>query len=222
MSDQQAPAPFSIQNAAAAEMIHNNFRIGFAPEVEEQVAAIRRGPSESPNDCKCLLWSSIDNDTSRDLDQVEYAEQTADGIRILIGIADVAGTVARDSPIDRHAADQTLTVYTAVHNFPMLPLELSTDLTSLNEDQPRSAVVVEFTVTPDGQRIRTRIYEAEVQNHAQLAYSKVGPWLEGTANADAKVARRCRSAGPAQAAGRGRPRSPRPACPQRSTRVQPQ
>ncbi|RXH57358.1 RNB domain-containing ribonuclease [Granulicella sibirica] len=188
MSDQQSPAPFSIQNAAAAEMIHNNFRIGFAPEVEEQVAAIRREPAELPNDCKSLLWSSIDNDTSRDLDQVEYAERTPDGIRVLVGIANVAGTVAKDSPIDRHAADQTLTVYTAVHNFPMLPLELSTDLTSLNEDRPRSAVVVEFTVTPDGQRTRTRIYEAEVLNHAQLAYSRVGPWLEGTADPDAKVA----------------------------------
>ena len=188
MSDQHPPAPFSIQNAAAAEMLHNNFHLGFTPESDAQLASIRTTPPLLPNDCKSLLWSSIDNDTSRDLDQVEYAERTPSGIRVLVGIADVAGTVPKDSPIDRHAADQTLTVYTAVHNFPMLPLELSTDLTSLNEGQPRPAVIVEFTVTPDGQRTSTKIYEAEVLNKAQLAYSRVGPWLEGTAGPDDKVA----------------------------------
>jgi VacB/RNase II family 3'-5' exoribonuclease len=188
MSDLHSSAPFSLQNAANAEMIKNGFHLGFGPEVVAQVAAIRAGDLPAATDLKGLLWSSIDNDTSRDLDQIEWAERTPDGIRVLVGIADVASRVEKGTPIDQHAADQTMTVYTAVHNFPMLPLELSTDLTSLNEAEPRLAHVLEYTVTPDGQRVKSSISLAVVENKAQLAYSKVGPWLEGTAEADEKVA----------------------------------
>ncbi|SFS21118.1 exoribonuclease-2 [Granulicella pectinivorans] len=188
MSDSHSPSPFSLQNAANAEMIKNGFHLGFAPEVEAQVATLREGGLPDETDLRGLLWSSIDNDTSRDLDQIEWAERTADGIRVLVGIADVASRVERGTPIDLHAADQTLTVYTAVHNFPMIPLELSTDLTSLNEGQERLAHVLEFTVTPDGRRVKSGISLARVENKAQLAYSRVGPWLEGTAEADEKVA----------------------------------
>jgi VacB/RNase II family 3'-5' exoribonuclease len=96
--------------------------------------------------------------------------------------------VLKDTPIDDHAAEQTQTVYTAVRNFPMLPNELSTDLTSLNEDEDRAAMVVEFVVDAHGAVGQTSIYRAVVRNKAQLAYSKVGPWLEQTAAPDAKVA----------------------------------
>ena len=88
-------------------------------------------------DLRGLLWSSIDNDTSRDLDQIEVAERVDGGIRVRVGVADVSASVLKDTPIDRHAAEQTQTVYTAVRNFPMLPKELSTDLTSLNENEDR-------------------------------------------------------------------------------------
>jgi exoribonuclease-2 len=169
-------------------MIKNGFHLGFAPEVEAQVAGIRGGDLPAATDLSGLLWSSIDNDTSRDLDQIEWAERTADGIRVLVGVADVASRVAKGTAIDLHAADQTLTVYTAVHNYPMLPLELSTDLTSLNEGEARLAHVLEFTVTPDGQRMKSSITVARVVNKAQLAYSRVGPWLEGVAEPDEKVA----------------------------------
>jgi VacB/RNase II family 3'-5' exoribonuclease len=184
----ESHAPFSLQNAAKAEMISNGFHIGFPAETEHQLAEIRAAPRTSAKDLTSLLWSSIDNDTSRDLDQIEYAEVAAAGIRVLVGIAAVADSVLMNTPVDRHAADQTLTVYTAAVNFPMLPLELSTDLTSLNEQQPRPALIVEYTVTPDGQRMGCAIYMAEVRNRAQLAYSRVGSWLEGAAQPDAKVA----------------------------------
>src|SRR6202008_5021783 len=91
-------------------------------------------------------------------------------------------------PLDRHAADQTQSVYTAVKNFSMLPVELSTDMTSLNENQDRTAHVIEFLVDAEGVVGAGSIYSAVVRNKAQLAYSKVGPWLEGSSAADAKVA----------------------------------
>ena len=188
MSATHAPAPFSLHNAANAEMLRDGFHLGFSPEVEAQVAGLRDIVLPAAKDLRGLLWSSIDNDTSRDLDQIEWAERTVDGIRVLVGIADVGSMVAKGTPIDEHAADQTLTVYTAVQNYPMLPLELSTDRTSLNEGQTRLAHVLEYTVTPDGQRVKCGISVALVENKAQLAYSKVGPWLEGTGEADPKVA----------------------------------
>jgi VacB/RNase II family 3'-5' exoribonuclease len=184
--------PFDLAASAVGEMVREGFHIGPAPGGVEQVAAIRASlaaESKHPEhlDLRGLLWSSIDNDTSRDLDQIEYAERVAAGIRVLIGVADVSAAVAKDTPLDKSAAAQTQTVYTAVHQFPMLPFELCTDLTSLNEGQDRDAVVVEFTVDGEGSLQSTKIYPALVRNRAQLAYSRVGPWLEGTAPPDAKL-----------------------------------
>jgi exoribonuclease-2 len=188
-----ATHPFDLAASASAEMIREGFRPGFPTGSEEQVEEIRADghaarPGGLVRDMRMLLWSSIDNDTSRDLDQIEVAERVDGGIRVIVGVADVSASVLKDTPIDDHAAEQTQTVYTAVRNFPMLPNELSTDLTSLNEDEDRAAMVVEFVVDAQGTVGQTSIYRAAVRNKAQLAYSKVGPWLEGTAGPDAKVA----------------------------------
>lgn len=173
-------------------MVREGFHTEFPDGGEAQVAAIRAAEGAKPDtevrDLRGLLWSSIDNDTSRDLDQIEVAERVGDGVRVRVGVADVSGSVGKDTPLDRHAADQTQTVYTAVRNFSMLPTELSTDLTSLNEEEDRAAMVVEFVVDVEGKVQETSIYKAEVRNRAQLAYSHVGPWLEGKAGPDAKVA----------------------------------
>lgn len=173
-------------------MVREGFHPDFPDGSDAQVASIRAkavaAPGEDVRDLCGLLWSSIDNDTSRDLDQIEVAERLGEGIRVQVGVADVSDAVTKDSPLDRHAADQTQTVYTAVRNFSMLPVELSTDLTSLNENETRAAVVVEFTVGVDGALSGTGIYRAVVENKAQLAYSRVGPWLEGKGAADQKVA----------------------------------
>jgi len=184
-------APFDLAASARGEMVHEGFHIGEVPGTEEQLAEIRGAlaaetSDSSRKDLRGLLWSSIDNDTSRDLDQLEYAERTADGIRVLVAIADVSAAVKLGSPLDLAAADQTQTVYTAVHNFPMLPNELSTDLTSLNEDEDRRAMVVEFTVDAKGLPTNTSIYAATVRNTAQLAYSMVGPFLEGKPREDGR------------------------------------
>lgn len=179
---------FDLAASARAEMIHEGFDPDFPPGTPAQLARIRSHPAPAPDpavrDLRELLWSSIDNSTSRDLDQIEFAEKTAAGTRVLIGIADVDSDVERGSPIDDHAAEQTTTVYTAVRNFPMLPEELSTGLTSLNENEDRLAVVIEFVVAPDGSLADSTIYRALVRNKAQLAYESVGPWLEGGAAPD--------------------------------------
>ena len=174
-------------------MIREGFHPGFPAGTEEQIEEIRAN-GHAPQavggvqDMRALFWSSIDNDTSRDLDQIEVAERVNGGIRVRVGIADVSSSVFKGTPIDKHAADQTQTVYTAVKNFPMLPNELSTDLTSLNENEDRAADVVEFMVDAQGVVGESSIYTAVVRNKAQLAYSKVGPWLEDTGGPDAKVA----------------------------------
>jgi VacB/RNase II family 3'-5' exoribonuclease len=187
---------FDLGASAYAEMIKNGFHPDFPAGSDAQVAAIRAavdGPTNSQPDPKVRdlrgpWWSSIDNDSSKDLDQVEMAERVDGGIRVRVAIANVASVVAKGSPLDLHAAGQTQTVYTAVRNFPMLPAELSTDLTSLNQDVDRAALVTEYVVDAQGNLTGQTIYRAAVRNLAQLAYSKVGPWLENTGPADAKVA----------------------------------
>ncbi len=178
--------PFDLARAALDDMHAAGFHPEFAPEVQpqlQQIEATFANPQPTPGieDLRHLPWSSIDNDTSRDLDQIEVADRVTSGIRLRVAIGDVAAAVEKGSPIDRHAQAQTQTIYTAVHNFPMLPLELSTGLTSLNENADRLAVMMTFTVTPAGTLTDESVSLALVRNRAQLAYSRVGPWLERTA-----------------------------------------
>src|SRR5215469_11449525 len=178
---------FDLARAALDEMHEAGFKPEFGPGVAEQVNEIRvelrkefaqAQPGFGVPDLRSLAWSSIDNDTSRDLDQIEVAERVADGIRIHVAIGDVASAVEKDSPIDQHAKGQTQTIYTAVKNFPMLPLELSTGMTSLNENGDRMAVMMSFTVGANGAMSDEQISKAWVRNRAQLAYSRVGPWID--------------------------------------------
>ena len=140
-------------------------------------------------DQRDLLWCSIDNDDSRDLDQLSVSAPSRDGrVRILVAIADVDASVSADSPIDEHARVNTTSVYTAARIFPMLPLRFSTDLTSLVEDADRLAVVVEMTVDEDGTVAKSDIYRASVRNRARLTYNEVGAWLGGSGPIPASVA----------------------------------
>jgi VacB/RNase II family 3'-5' exoribonuclease len=180
---------FDLIAAARQEMIDHGFDPDFPKGSDAQIAQIRtRHPDAGLRDLRNLPWSSIDNDTSRDLDQIEVAERTPGGILVRVAIADVDSSVDQRSPIDRHASDQTTSVYTGVKTFPMLPEELSTDLTSLNENQDRMAMVIEYVVAPDGSIGSPDIYRALVRNHAQLAYNAVGAWLESSDAAPPKLA----------------------------------
>ena len=135
---------------------------------------------ESVRDLTSLLWASIDNDDSHDLDQLTVAEALpGDKIKILVAIADVDSLVKNGSAIDEHARHNTTSVYTAAMIFPMLPEKLSTDLTSLNVNEDRLALIIEMVLGEDGSLQASDIYRARVRNHAQLAYASVGAWLEG-------------------------------------------
>jgi exoribonuclease-2 len=163
-------------------LIENGFEPEFSGAVKGQLHEIEGRPSvsgEGARDLTHLLWSSIDNASSRDLDQIEYAERAPDGIRVLVGIADVDAVVKKDSPIDRHAARNTVTVYTQAGIFPMLPEELSTGLTSLNKGEDRQAIVCEMLVKDNGDVPKSQFYRAIVRNRAKLAYETIGPWLDG-------------------------------------------
>ncbi|MHB8215852.1 MAG: RNB domain-containing ribonuclease [Candidatus Sulfotelmatobacter sp.] len=183
-----------LQAAAKDIMRQHGFEPDFPPAVEQQLVQLRANPpaiAAAPDvqDLRKLLWSSIDNDTSRDLDQIEVAERLPnDDVKVRVGIADLDVFVAKDSAIDQHAAKETTTVYAGVRNFPMLPEELSTGKTSLLENQDRLSVVVEFVVHGDGQVTSSNVYRALVRNQAQLQYNSVGAWLEGRATAPPKVA----------------------------------
>jgi exoribonuclease-2 len=182
-----------LQELARQEMVANGFEPAFPPAAEAQLAAITsRPPAIAPGgdvrDLRSLLWSSIDNDTSRDLDQIEVAELLPGGVvRVLVGIADVDAFVAAHTPIDDHAGIEATTVYAGVKNFPMLPNALSTGATSLLEGADKLCLVVE-TVVAGGIVQRSDVYRAVVRNKAQLTYDAVGAWLESRAAPPAKVA----------------------------------
>jgi VacB/RNase II family 3'-5' exoribonuclease len=163
----------------------------FPPDALRQAAALTGPPqtTEEPvRDLRGMLWCSIDNDDSRDLDQLSVAEPISDGAaRVLVAVADVDAAVSRSSPLDRHAAVNTTSVYTPAEIFPMLPEKLSTDLTSLAENEDRLALVVEFTTAADGSLTRSDVYGATVRNRAKLAYNAVAAWLDDRAAAPPAV-----------------------------------
>ena len=189
-----SPSHTDLQVIAKQIMIDHGFGPDFPPEVPAQLAQLRAHPPQvaatgAVRDLRQLLWSSIDNDTSRDLDQIEVAERLPNGdVKVMVGIADVDAFAPKQTPIDLHAARETTTVYAGVRNFPMLPEELSTGLTSLLENQDRLSMVCEFVVAAPGTVTGGQLYRALVRNQAQLQYNSLGAWLEGKAAAPPKVA----------------------------------
>jgi len=175
-------------------MLDHGFHPDFSKAAQQEVQSLSTHhvpPRQATAyvDLREVLWSSIDNDTSRDLDQIEFAEEVRDGsVHVQIAISDVDAYVPAGSAIDGHAAEQTTTVYTGVHNFSMLPDELSTGLTSLLEGEDRLSIVYEFSVEGGCCVGASRIYGASVRNHAQLAYPAMGAWLQSGTGAPSKVA----------------------------------
>jgi VacB/RNase II family 3'-5' exoribonuclease len=182
-----------LQNLARQAMIERGLLPDFSSQAlaeldEIQTPAVAMD-SELVRDLTHRLWASIDNDDSHDLDQLTVAEALpGDKVKLLVAIADVDALVKNGSAIDEHARHNTTSVYTAVQIFPMLPEKLSTDLTSLNANVERLAVVVEMTIGIDGSLLDSDIYRARVRNHAQLAYHSVATWLEGGSMPEAVAA----------------------------------
>ena len=188
------PASHPNLSAAAEQLMRENgFAVAMPPSVAQQLADIGRSTStpdaqKDVRDLRGLLWSSIDNDTSRDLDQLEVAEEAPAGAtKVLVAIADVDAFVPKDSPIDQFAADQTTTVYHGHSKFPDAPRAAVDRAHIAPQDGDKLAVVVEFVVTAAGELESSKVYRALVRNKAQLTYDSVGPWLDGSAPAPPKV-----------------------------------
>lgn len=171
-----------IHNISEATMVENGFQTNFPSRVLEELESLKDKTitlDESIRDLRGLLWSSIDNDSSKDLDQIEFAKQLPNGnIRLLIGIADVDTYVKKDSAIDEFAKNQTVSVYTETMILPMLPPQISEDLTSLLPDVDRLAIVIEMVITKSGEVPEHSIYRAFTRNYAKLTYEEVGNWLD--------------------------------------------
>jgi exoribonuclease-2 len=183
MPNHNANHNISLAQIARNALISNGLEPDFPPEALQQLNAIQ-GPAQEPagslKDMTGLLWCSIDNDDSRDLDQITVAEKLPDGkIRFWVAVADVDALVKIKSPLDLHAGKNTTSIYTGVHTFPMLPEKLSTDLTSLSENEARIAIVIEMVMDGGGHMAGSDVYRALVKNRAKLAYNSVGAWLEG-------------------------------------------
>jgi exoribonuclease-2 len=177
------PHRLILQQIAHRVMIERGLVPEFPPQALAELAGIH-GPAtrteESTRDLRNLLWCSIDNDDSRDLDQLTVAEAMPDGAaKVLVAIADVDALVKKGSALDDHARQNTTSVYTVAEIFPMLPERLSTDLTSLNYDSDRVALVIEMVLAGDGSLQSSDLYQATVHNRAKLAYHGVAGWLEG-------------------------------------------
>ena len=174
----------SLASIAAWAMFSRGLEPEFPPGVQHELEQIRQPAREPGNtsirDLTALAWCSLDNDDSRDLDQLTVCEPLPDGgMRIMVAVADVDALVKKGSAIDLHARVNTTSVYTSARIFPMLPEKLSTDLTSLNADEDRLAIVSDMTFTQDGALASSSIYRALVRNHAKLAYDAVSAWIEG-------------------------------------------
>jgi exoribonuclease-2 len=175
-----------LQGIARRAMLEKGLVPDFPPQALAELGGIH-GPAtraeESTRDLRNLLWCSIDNDDSRDLDQLTVAESGPGGtdgvVKVLVAIADVDAVVRKQSALDDHARQNTTSVYTVAEIFPMLPEKLSTDLTSLNHESDRLAVVIEMVVAADGSLQSSDLYQAMVRNRAKLAYHSVAAWLEG-------------------------------------------
>ncbi|HSN73944.1 MAG TPA: ribonuclease catalytic domain-containing protein, partial [Anaerolineae bacterium] len=172
-----------LQGIARRAMLEKGLRPDFSAAALaelDKMQAPRGVNGETVRDLTDLSWASIDNDDSLDLDQLTVAEALpGDQVTIRVAVADVDALVKNGSAIDEHARHNTTSVYTAAEIFPMLPERLSTDLTSLNFDEVRLAVVVEMVIGADGSLQGSDIYRARVRNHAKLAYNSVAAWLEG-------------------------------------------
>ncbi len=174
-----------LKQIARRAMVEKGLEPDFSRDVLAELGRIHGpAPAGGPGvrDLRDRLWVSIDNDDSRDLDQLTVAELLAGGsVKIFVAVADVDSVVAKGSAIDGHARTNTTSVYTAAEIFPMLPEKLSTDLTSLNEGEDRLALAIEMTISKDGALEDSDVYRCAVRNKAKLAYDSVSVGLEGGA-----------------------------------------
>lgn len=194
MTHQSSSDSLDLLTIAHHAMIDAGFEPDVPRSVSEELRLIEssyqsKSSDTTARDLRSLLWSSIDNPESRDLDQVEYAESLPNGdVRLSVGIADVDTLVHINTAIDAHASENCTSVYTGIKTFSMLPEQLSTDMTSLVGGADRSSLVVETVVANDGTAKSSDVYRARIHNYAKLSYEAVGAWVDQNGEVPAAVA----------------------------------
>jgi exoribonuclease R len=181
----------TLERIARRAMQDSGFQTDFSQAALDELKNMHEvdwANATNKKDLRQLLWASIDNDDSWDLDQLTLAEVLPDNkVKILVAVADVDALVEKNSAIDEHAHQNTTSIYTAGKTFPMLPERLSTDLTSLNYQEDRPAIVIEMMIDDTGDILSSNIYSGEVCNHAKLSHNAAAAWLEGKADAPDKA-----------------------------------
>jgi exoribonuclease-2 len=177
-----------LQRIAARAMVDYGLEPEFPPDAVSEVRRLGEPAVGALRDLRNLPWSSIDNDDSRDLDQLEVTIEERGATRVLVAIADVDSLVTKGGALDDHARTNTTSVYTVARVFPMLPVELSTDRTSLNDGEDRPALVTDMRIGADGSVLGGAVYQAAVRNHARLTYDGVAGWLDGRTPAPSPLA----------------------------------
>lgn len=183
------PEKYDLEQIAKLAMREKGLKPDYSPEVFHQLETINTPAlkNESYKDLRILPWCSIDNEDSRDLDQLTCVNKQNGNFELFIAIADVDALVKKNSPIDLHASINTTSVYTPAKIFSMLPEKLSTDLTSLNEETDRLAMIVKVNVNNTGEILGGSISKGIVRNQAKLTYDEVGQWLEGKKGPPEKI-----------------------------------
>ncbi|MEO7275491.1 MAG: RNB domain-containing ribonuclease [Vicinamibacterales bacterium] len=176
-----------LQHIATRAMIDYGLQPELPADAQAEVRQLGDAPLTGLRDLRALPWSSIDNDDSKDLDQLEVVIEEAGAVRLLIAVADVDSLVVKGSALDDHARLNTTSVYTAARVFPMLPEALSNDRTSLNQNEDRPALVVDMAIADDGVVTKAEVYRAAVRNQARLTYSSVAAWLDAHGPAPAAM-----------------------------------
>jgi exoribonuclease-2 len=192
MSNKEEMHRSMLQRIARKAMLEKGLMPDFSPQAIAELNGINGAVTKiegEAKDLRTLLWCSIDNDDSLDLDQLTVAiPNPGNSVTILVAIADVDAIVKKGSAIDDHAKNNTTSIYTAAQIFPMLPEKLSTEITSLNFESDRLAVIVEMSIGEDGSVQSSELYQAMVNNHAKLAYNSVAAWLENNGQMPKEIA----------------------------------
>ena len=150
-------------------------------DVEKEISVFGKEVPEDAisgrEDLRGLPLVTIDGEDARDFDDAVYCEETDQGWRLLVAIADVSHYVDTDTGLDREAFERGNSVYFPERVIPMLPEVLSNGLCSLNPDVNRLCLVCEILFDRDGQMTGSRFIDGVMRSHARLTYNKVAAIL---------------------------------------------
>ena len=145
----------------------------FGDEVPEKAKKGRK-------DLRDLPLVTIDGEDARDFDDAVYCQKNrGGGYRLWVAIADVSYYVRPDKALDKEACLRGTSVYFPSRVVPMLPEALSNGLCSLNPQVDRLCLVCEMTISNKGRLTGYQFYDAVMNSHARLTYTKVAKILDG-------------------------------------------